>query len=253
MREVFFYVCFLSQETTHPPFPKDEPNQNKTKQTKPISQFRIHVPFVLATSIWKLGMNIPEEPLLSLELQLTPEGNEAQELFVLIHKLITQPAPSTRLSEIISGYPDLANVAVKIPEEPSWTQLNHWLRSPNELLPLWNEYRKARICAFVNALHAPFGDAFIILELSKSQVINSAKYTHAIIMLQSKGKETAKKRQETDKDLFSDFQKTIYKHTDMYTKCGLLPIYVYVTDAHRVSPGRKDSTSKGNANRVLSK
>ena len=57
--------------------------------------------------------------------------------------------------------------------------------------------------AFVSAPHVPFSDSFIILELVKP----FDEFTHVVFLLQSKRKETAKKRNEKDSELFWDFGK----------------------------------------------
>ena len=182
----------------------------------------MHVPFVLASSFWQEGMNIPEEPLLRLDAKLSPDDNEEQDLAVLLHKLSAQPETTCKLADIITGMP-VPDISVKIPSYLSWERLLSHVDSPFGLLPLLQRGRSA----FVNAPHAPFSDSFIILEL----VEPFDEFTHVVFLLQSKRKETAKKRNEKDSELFWDFEKTVFRHLAAYKASHILPVYLYITDA----------------------
>jgi len=189
----------------------------------------MHVPLVLASSFWQEGMNIPREPLLRLDANLTFEDNEEQDLAVLAHKLSAQPLPRCKLADIITGMP-VPDISVKIPSDLSPVRLTSWIASPSELLPLLWLYRCS---AFINGPTAPFCDSFIILEI----VEPFGEFTHVAILLQSKRKETAKKRNEIDNGLFRDFAKTLFRHSAEYVANRILPVYLYITDAMRFGTG----------------
>ena len=175
-------------------------------------------------------MNIPAEPLLTLNGTLDYKLNEQQDLAVVLHKLCTQPTATCKLVDIVPSplIPD--SLVVKLPSNPSWTRESRHIESPDELLPLVQLYQCS---AFINGPQAAFSDSFLILEL-----LNPFEgYTHVALLLQSKRKESFKGRQEIDSELFWDFEKTLFRHRNTYQVSHILPVYVYITDAKRFGTG----------------
>ena len=183
----------------------------------------MHVPLMFASRFWQAGMNIPREPLLRLDAKLNPDDNEAQDLAVLVHKLSAQPKTTCKLADIITGMPD---ISVKIPSDLSWERLPSCVKSPSDLLPLFGQ----SCSAFINAPHAPFYSFIMLVEPFGS-------FTCVVLLLQSKRKETAKRRAEIDNGLFWDFEKTIFQHSAAYEANHILPVYLYITDAMQCDTG----------------
>ena len=192
------------------------------------------VPFILVKDLWCERFFLPREPLLSFEPGLDFEANERQDLATILHHLIVSQQQRISLSSVLPGLVLEGNSDVMVikPESCLITCLRTQVLRPADINSVLKE---CRTNAFRNGKTASFGDSFIVLKLADAWVLATGEeLTHAIVIVQSKRKETAKKRRETDVEFDKDRQKAFLDHMVEFHRYGMLPIFVYITDATNV-------------------
>lgn len=202
------------------------------------------VPFILVKDLWYEKFFLPREPLLSLEPELDSEANERQDLATILYRLAISQEEKVSLSSVLPGLVLLEgneDVMVLKPKSCLITCLRTQVLQPADINNALKECPNTN--AFRNGKSASFGDSFIILELADEWVLpastkkeqqQSISLTHAIVIVQSKRKETAKKRRETDGEFDKDRQKAFLDHMVEFQRYRMLPIFVYITDATNV-------------------
>jgi len=90
-----------------------------------------------------------------------------------------------------------------------------------------------KVHAVLNANGASWGDSFVLLEL----VANTYGCTHITLIIQSKRKETKKERNQTDIQLFADYEKAVWKFRSEYRGAKIFPVFICLNDASSVFEG----------------
>jgi hypothetical protein len=207
------------------------------------------VPFPIVAKLWCNKLNLPKEPILSLNPILNKDDNERQDVATVLFRLIHYQGnykKSKRKSivpiPLSSVFPRLKlqegqEVYVDAPASCTIEELRTRVEHPDDVRSIIQNC--PQISAFINGKNAAFADSFIVLKYHNPPAIPDAP-DYVIILIQSKRKETPKKRKEVDKSFSNDLQKALLNHQEEFTKVKMKPVFIYITDAENASKSTDD-------------
>lgn len=190
-------------------------------------KFEVAIPLTIATKLWQKPLNLPKEPILSFAGELSSQQNEVQDLAVLLHRLGCTGARSVLLLSqvLLPGFQTQQDLSVEVPGNTTdIEQLRTHVLEPEAFL----NYVEKPVRAYVNGKTAGGADSFILLKLTVG--VQGCEWV--LILIQSKRKETPEARGEVDKELWDNYNKTIWRRgIEQFLDKKIFPIFLYLTDA----------------------
>lgn len=193
-----------------------------------MQHYHVTVPFLIAQELWCSDLGLPQEPLLSLGPTLTSSENGRQDIATIIFRLLTYPTNTdgVPLDDLLPGVKlRLKGLKVKRPaESASILDLGIRIENADDLLRALRSNREA--FAFLNGGEAKYADSFLVLD-THSEI-------RVLLLVQSK-RVSGRHKGESDNKFMAEYGKVIPPVASQFATNKLEPIFVYITDAKRVT------------------